>query len=222
VVMMGLGAREPVRNTPQYSAVTRAHVADAGGDGRLTVVTDPATLLGRVGTRQEAGGAVFQMLGHEGDAVVACLGRAGILPAAVEPLTGWARSLQGQVDGELMYDDSMQYLGYRAQFTAGGETYGAEITGAASRVLPTELFGRDTLRRAAGEWLHETPPETGNVPGGYLATALQADRYLTARNAAWTGLGAAGPVPPLPAPAARRRAGAVHGPGRTARGRPAG
>jgi hypothetical protein len=222
VVMIGLGAREPVRNTALYADVTRAHVADAGGDGRLTVVVDPATLLGRVQARQEAGETVFRLRGHEGDAVVACLGRAGILPSAVEPLAGWARSLQGQVDGEMMHDDRMQYLGYRAQFTAVGESYGAEITGAASRALPAELFGRDDLRRAAREWGQETPPETGTPPGGYLDTALQAHRYLTARDAAWTGLAAGpAPVPPRPATASRRRPGPVPGRASAARGRPA-
>lgn len=173
VVMMGLGAREPLRYTPQYSAVTRGHVAEAGGDGRLVVVKDPSTLLGRVETRHEARAAVFRLLGYEGDAVVACLGRAGILPGALRPMNCWARTLKGQVYGELMYDDSKQYLGYRAHFTADGEAYDAEVIGSASRFLPTEMFDVDSQHRVAGEWLQETPPETGNVPSGYLTTVLQ-------------------------------------------------
>ena len=185
VVMVGIGAREPVRNTPQYTRVTYAHVAAEGGDGRLTVV-DGQPLLGQVETAQKAGRAVFRVRGCEGDACVACLGRAGILPAAVAPLAGWAHGKGGRVDGELMYDDCRQYLGYRLTFTAAGARYEAEITGAASRVLPTELFPPAILRRAAREWLHEIPPESGNVPGGFLATAMQAHRYASARSrAAW-------------------------------------
>ena len=65
-----------------------------------------------------------------------------------------------------MYDDSRQYLGYRLSFTAAGTRYEAEVTRAASRVLPTELFPPTVLLRAAGEWLAEIPPESGSVPGG--------------------------------------------------------
>jgi hypothetical protein len=187
VVIVGIGAREPVRNTPQYASVTRTHVAAAGGDGRLHVV-DGQPLLGQVQTAREAGRAVFRVQGCQGDACVACLGRAGILPAAVAPLAGWAYAGRGRVDGELMYDGSQRYLGYRLRFTAAGARYEAEVTGAASRVLPTELFPPDILRRAAREWLSEIPPESGNVPGGFLATAMQAHRYAAARAGAWMEL----------------------------------
>ena len=50
-----------------------------------------------------------------------------------------------------MYDDSRQYLGYRLSFTAAGARYEAEVTRAASRVLPTELFPPTVLLRAASE-----------------------------------------------------------------------
>ena len=209
VVMVGIGAREPVRNIPLYTSLTRAHVAAHGGDGRLTVV-DGQPLLGQIQTAQRAGRPIFRVRGYEGDACVACLGRAGILPAAVNPLAGWAYRQRGQVAGELMYDDG-QYLGYRLQFAAAGERYAVEITGAASRALPTELFPADILRRVAREWQHETPPETGNVPGGYVATAVQAHRYHQARTPAWRndfpGGFAAVPQPPAGGPAREPAAG---------------
>jgi hypothetical protein len=78
-------------------------------------------------------------------------------------------------------DGCHQYLGYRLQFIAGAERYGVDVTGAASRVLPTELFPPDILRRAAGEWVQEIPPESGNVPGGFAATGRQAWCYAAAR-----------------------------------------
>ena len=187
VIMIGIGAREPVRNMPLYASVTRAHVAAEGGDGRLTVV-DGQPLLQRVETVREAGRPVFRILGYEGDACVACLGRAGILPAAADPLARWAYSQGGQVDGELMYDGRQEYLGYRVAFSAAARRYQVEVTGAASRALPTELFPPATLRRAATEWSHEIPPESGNAPGAFLPTAAQARRYAAARGEEWRGL----------------------------------
>ena len=87
-----------------------------------------------------------------------------------------------------MYDSDGQYLGYRLRFAAAGAEYAADVTGAASRVLPTELFPPAILRRAAREWQLEVPPESGNVPGGFLATALQASRYAAARGEPWMEL----------------------------------
>lgn len=75
-----------------------------------------------------------------------------------------------------MYDDSRQYLGYRLSFTAAGARYEAEVTRAASRVLPTELFP-PTSRS-------EPPANAGRDPArererarGFLATGMQAHRH---------------------------------------------
>ncbi len=179
-VMVGIGAREPVRNLPLYTSVTRAHVAAEGGDGRLTVV-EGQPLIGQVEMTQKAGRPVFRALGYEGDAYVACLGRAGFPPPAAEPLAAWTYARHGRLDGQLMYDLNQQFLGYRLGFSAAGERHEIEVTGAASRALPTQLFGPDVMRRVAGEWRHEIPPESGHVPGGYLPTVLQAHRYRSAR-----------------------------------------
>ena len=187
VVMVGIGAREPVRNMPLYTSLTRAHVAAEGGDGRLTVV-DGQPLIEQVEMAQEAGRPVFRVRGYEGDAYVACLGRAGFPPTAVEPLAAWAYGRRGRADAELMYDRDQQFLGYRLQFSAARERYEVEVTGAASRALPTQLFPPEIMRRVAREWRHEIPPETGNVPGGYLPTVLQAHRFLSARTETWMEL----------------------------------
>jgi hypothetical protein len=117
------------------------------------------------------------------------------------------------VHGELMYDDQRQYLGYRVQFSAAGKRYEVEVTGAASRALPVELFPPAVLRRVAAEWAAEIPPETGNVPGGFLPTAVQAVRYLTARDPAWSHLDFAVVRPPPGGTGRGRR------PGSTVRGR---
>jgi hypothetical protein len=188
VMLVGLGAREPVRNMPLYTEVTRAHVAAEGGDGRLTVVADSQALLGRVEAAREAGRPVFRVRGYQGDACVACLGRSGNLPAPVDPLAGWAYSQGGQVNGQLLYDAHHQYLGYRLQISAPGDSYEVEVTGAASRGIPTEVFSPAIVHQAVTGWARELPAESGNVPGGYLNTAQQARLYAAARGEDWRGL----------------------------------
>lgn len=184
VVMVGIGAREPLRNMPLFDEVTRAHVASAGGDGRLTVV-DGQPLIGQVEAAREGGSPVFRAGGCQGSACVACLGRSGNLPAPVDPLAGWAYARGGQADGTLLYDAHHQYLGYRVDFSAAGDRYAVEVTGAASRGLPTEIFGPPVVHRAVTAWGRELPPESGNPPGGYLSTALQARLYAAGRSGAW-------------------------------------
>lgn len=181
VTMVGIGARETLRNMPVYASVTQAHVAAAGGDGRLTVI-DGQPLVGQVETSWQAGQAVFRTCGHQGSAYAACLGRSGNLPAPADPLAMWAYSCSGgRADGRLLYDSHRQYLGYQVTFSVPGQQHQIEVTGAASRGLPTEIFGPDTVHNAVTLWAQELPPESGNPPGSYLSTALQAHLYAAYR-----------------------------------------
>jgi hypothetical protein len=79
----------------------------------------------------------------------------------------------GQVRGELLFDKDRQYLGYRLRIAANGQQHTVDVTGAASRMLPGNVFSRDDMARLAVLDAKTAPPESGNVAAGFMATALQ-------------------------------------------------
>jgi hypothetical protein len=179
VFMVGKDAPFVLHNDAQYTALRAKHDAEYGGDGRL--VTFSGRYLGAVGmvtapdgrVRLAALDSTGRSLGVEGDAYVACLGRVSRLPHAVDSVESWARSAGGEVRGELRFDKDRQYLGYRVEFEAHGQRHACDVTGAASRMLPTHVFGREDTARLAALNDKTTPPESGNVAAGFMATALQ-------------------------------------------------
>ncbi|MFF6998032.1 hypothetical protein ACFY93_24145 [Streptomyces sp. NPDC008313] len=206
VSMVGKDAPFVLKNDAQYLALRQAHDAALGGDGRLVTYSDRR--LGEVGTVTAPDGRVRlaalddhgRSLGVEGDAYVACLGRVSRLPQALDSVESWARESSGQVRGELMFDKDRQYLGYRLAFEADGRQHTVDVTGAASRMLPGNVFGKEDMARLAVLDAKTAPPESGNVAAGFMATALQGSHLAQHRAA---GGGPGGPpasTPPAPNP----------------------
>ncbi|MCM3920251.1 hypothetical protein ND748_00920 [Frankia sp. AiPs1] len=180
VSMVGSAAPWVLHNDAQYSALRRQHDAAHGGDGRL--VTHPDRRLGHIEVaRDVAGRTTFHAMGVHGDGYVACLGRVPRMPTAVDPLVTWARQRAGDVTGSLLFDVDRQYLGYRLDFQAGGVSRAVEVTGAASRMLPTEVFDAEASAHVAAAADRDVPAESGNVAAGFMATATQAVRYADHR-----------------------------------------
>lgn len=181
VSMVGVAAPWVLHNDAQYLELRRRHDPEMGGDGRL--VTYGGRRLGPIETVRGPGGrARFRALDVEGDAYVACLGRVARLPKALDTVREWSRARGGTTTGELLFDADRQYLGYRLRFEAGaidesgGVSHTAEVTGAASRMLPGDVFTRADQRRVDAAGLKEAPAESGNVAAGFMATALQATK----------------------------------------------
>ncbi|MFD0375704.1 hypothetical protein [Streptomyces sp. NPDC127112] len=187
VFMVGKDAPFVLHNDAQYTALRRAHDAEYGGDGRL--VTYGGRYLGAVGTvtapdgrvRLEALDSAGNSLGIEGDAYVACLGRVSRLPQALDSMESAVRSAGGTVRGELVFDDHRQYLGYRLELEANGRQHTVDVTGAASRMLPGNVFDGDDMARLAAFDAKVAPPESGNVSAGFMATALQGSQLARHR-----------------------------------------
>lgn len=190
VFMVGKEAPFVLHNDAQYTQLRRKHDAEYGGDGRL--VTLSGHYLGAVGTTTTSDGRVRLAaldsagapLGIEGDAYVACLGRVSRLPQALDPLESWTRSSGGQIRGELVFDSDRQYLGYRLDLEANGQRHNIDVTGAASRMLPGNVFSREDMARLAVVDAKTVPPESGNVAAGFMATALQGSQLARQRSAA--------------------------------------
>jgi hypothetical protein len=205
VSMVGKDAPFVLKNDAQYMALRRAHDAEYGGDGRLVTYSDRR--LGEVATVTAPDGKVRvaalddqgRSLGIEGDAYVACLGRVSRLPHALDSVESWARESGGQVRGELLFDKDRQYLGYRLEFEAAGQKQTVDVTGAASRMLPGNVFSRDDMARLTALDPKTAPPESGNVSAGFMATALQGS-HLARHRAAEGGPGGPSATPTSPNP----------------------
>ncbi|MFE2849751.1 hypothetical protein ACFXJO_01270 [Streptomyces lavendulae] len=191
VSMVGKDAPFVLHNDAQYTALRRKHDAEWGGDGRL--VTYNGRYLGAVGTvapSEEGGGVRVAALdsagnpiGVEGDAYLACLGRVSRLPVALDAVESEVRSSGGLVRGELLFDGDRQYLGYRLEFAADERRYSVDVTGAASRMLPGNVFGSEDKARLELIDAKTAPPESGNVATGFMATALQGSHLARHRAA---------------------------------------
>lgn len=183
VVLVGKDPPFALHNDAQYTELRRTYDAEYGGDGRLAVYSGRYVghYVGAIGTVTAPDGGVRltaldsegNPLGIDGDAYVACLGRIARPPQALASLESWARSSGGQVRGELMFDKDRQYLGYRLAFEAKGRQHTVDVTGAASRVLPANVFSSEDISRLAAFDSKTIPPESGNVAPGFMATALQ-------------------------------------------------
>lgn len=189
VFMVGKDAPFVLHNDAQYTALRREHDAEYGGDGRL--VTFNGRYLGAIGmvtapdgrVRLEALDSAGESFGIEGDAYLACLGRVSRLPHALDSMEASVRSAGGEVRGELVFDGDRQYLGYRLEFEAQGRQHTVDVTGAASRMLPGNVFSRDVMAQLAVLDGKVAPPESGNVSSGFMATALQGSHLARHRAA---------------------------------------
>jgi hypothetical protein len=184
VVMVGTEAPWVLHNDAQYTALRQRHDKAVNPDatGRLTTI--PGRRLGPVATAQGYDGrTVVRMLDDqgrlltdesgqplEGDAYVGCLGRVARLPRVLDNLQRWADHVRGELD----FSEDRQYLGYQVTFQKGDASISVDVTGAASRLLPADLFDARTAAVVNELGLVEAPPESGNVAAGFMATALQA------------------------------------------------
>lgn len=180
VTMVGTAAPWVLHNDSQYLAMRRQYDAELGGNGRLVTVANQR--LGAIETVRTPEGEVRLKAQHvEGDAYVACLGRVARLPQAADTLDQWARQQGGQVRGELLFDKNEQYLGYRLRFQVADRQHTVDVTGAASRMLPGNVFSRDDMARLAVIDRKTAPAESGNVAAGFMATAIQGNNLAKHR-----------------------------------------
>ncbi|MEU4394665.1 hypothetical protein [Kribbella sp. NPDC023855] len=184
VTMVGTEAPWVLHNDAQYSELRRLHDREANPNATGRLRTVPGKRLGMVATATtEDGRGVVRMLDDkgrilrdaagnplEGDVYVGCLGRVARTPQAMDDLRAWA----DEVHGEVQVSDDRQYLGYRVSCRKGDAQVDVEVGGAASRMLPADLFDARTALLVAEHGLIEAPPESGNVAAGFMATALQA------------------------------------------------
>jgi hypothetical protein len=183
VVMVGLTPPMVMRNTALYGPFREAHdrSVNPAASGRLVTVSN--TRLGPVSAVTGGdGGTMFRMVDDRGqelrigdgqlvqtDAYVACTGRPPRLPRALDQLARWAE----QSSGEMLMNPDRQYLGYRMTFANRNVQHAVHVIGAASRVLPPEVFTPADVRRLVEIDLQAAPPESGNVGVGFMSTAIQ-------------------------------------------------
>lgn len=152
---------DPAR--PDSPSVAGPPWPNPGASGRLRIRFDPANDIAGVSPVAGPDGAVhFSVDGVQGepavgDGIIASLGSRNAVPPAVADLVDHAQS----VSGRMLFDEDGQYLGYR--LTVDGREI--DVTGAASRFFPTDIF-------RAGAPRDPVPPlpDAATLPGGVFAT----------------------------------------------------
>ena len=224
VVMVGTEAPWVLQNDAQFLPLRRQHDRSVNPDATGRIVTVPNRRLGMVATVPGPDGQpVVQMMDDKGgevctddgtpvrgDVYVACLGRVARMPPALEGLDAWAE----QVDGELMFNVDRQYLGYRLSFRNGDVQHDVEVTGAASWLLPANVFDDAAVQLVNEVGERDAPRESGNAPAGFMVAALQGRMFAEAKTKPGMTTG------PLRGPdlAELRRVAGVDGPDHAATG----
>lgn len=225
VVMVGTEAPWVLQNDAQYLPLRRLHDRSVNPDATGRIVTVPNRRLGMVATVPGPDGRpVVQMMDDKGgevrtddgtpvrgDVYVACLGRVARMPPALEGLDAWAK----QVDGELMFNVDRQYLGYRLTFRNDDVQHDVEVTGAASWLLPANVFDGAEVQRVYEAGERDAPRESGNAPAGFMVAALQGRMFAEAKTLAGRLSGPSHDDKDL---AELRRVAGVDGPGPAASG----
>jgi hypothetical protein len=143
----------------------------------------------RVGSITMTGGE-FTLAGHTAGGYIASLGRNGLVPGPVADLVYSAYTRDpGSVSGKLLEAADGQYLGYRLIVKTPRGDQHFDVTGAASRFLPPELFSSTDIKKVMGArdpagnnipsdiQDRDAPGESGNFDGGYGSSANQAAQY---------------------------------------------
>jgi hypothetical protein len=212
VTMVGGGVPDGLMENDQFRAVVNAHadLATADALGKLFGTKVPTTSDGRfsivfgVSVDSVAFDNGQVELGSGGKAIgvpagyddasnplagaggfISAIGRDGQLPPVFAELADSVIAQGGKVTMQPMYDAQGRYTNYRlvAMDAGGNELQHFDVTGAASRFPPWELFdGTAVERQAAIEAFRrasdlDAPPESGNFDGGYVASAVEANRY---------------------------------------------
>ncbi|MFD8740747.1 hypothetical protein ACFV06_38335 [Streptomyces sp. NPDC059618] len=182
VTIYGPNLPPALENQVQFTALRERFVSEYGGDGRLTIDIDPGNRVGAVRMSTGADGRPrFREGNVEAEAYVASLGRTAPMPEALRELSERTRAGGGQVRGDLMFDRDRQYLGYGVTFEAGGRRHRVEVTGAASQLLPRDVFPRDTQAALTAMAGRQVPSQSGNAAPGFAPVAEQAARLAEAR-----------------------------------------
>jgi hypothetical protein len=182
VTIVGPNLPPALENQVQFNAMRRRFHAEYGGDGRLTIDIHEDNRVGTVQMHTGPDGRPRFRAGKvEAEAYVGCLGRTSPLPQALQHLGDRARSTGSQVRGDLMFDRDRQYLGYGLTFEAGGRQHRVEVTGAASRFLPRDVFPPETRRALAAMDTRQVPAQSGNAAPGFAPAAWQASQLAAAR-----------------------------------------
>ncbi|MEU6278103.1 hypothetical protein ABZ871_37770, partial [Streptomyces populi] len=182
VTIYGPNLPPALENQVQFTALRERFVSEYGGDGRLTIDIHPDNRVGAVQMSLGPDGKPRFREGRvEADAYVASLGRTAPMPEALRALSERTRAGGGQVRGDLMFDRDRQYLGYGVTFEAGGRQHRVEVTGAASQLLPRDVFPRDTQAALTAMAVRQVPSQSGNAAPGFAPVAEQTARLAEAR-----------------------------------------
>ncbi|WP_217245557.1 hypothetical protein [Streptomyces sp. AC602_WCS936] len=182
VTIVGPNLPPALANQVQFNAMRRRFDAEFGGDGRLTIDIAPGNRVGAVQmfTGQD-GRPRFRAANVEAEAYVGCLGRTSPLPKTLQETGERTRASGGRIHGDLMFDRDRQYLGYGLTFESGGRQFRVEVTGAASRSLPRDVFPVETQRALMAMNTRQVPAVSGNAAPGFAPTAWQAAHLAAAR-----------------------------------------
>jgi len=182
VTIYGPNLPPALENQVQFTALRERFVSEYGGDGRLTIDIHPDNRVGAVRMSLGPDGKPRFREGRvEAEAYVASLGRTAPMPEALRTLSERTRAGGGQVRGDLMFDRDRQYLGYGVTFEAGGRQHRVEVTGAASQLLPRDVFPRDTQAALTAMAVRQVPSQSGNAAPGFAPVAEQTARLAEAR-----------------------------------------
>ncbi|MFE6303628.1 hypothetical protein [Nocardiopsis sp. NPDC057823] len=171
VTMVGGQAPWVLSNDAQYLTLRQKHDREHGGDGRLSV--HDARLEAVETSHAPDGSLRFHAAGHTGGAYVACLGRVARAPKVLDPVRDWCRENGGEVTGRLITNNTGQYLGYELNYRTEEREIKTLVTGAASRMLPSDIFSAKQGQEIERMGAIEAPSESGNVAAGFMATAIQ-------------------------------------------------
>ena len=215
VTMIGPAAPDGLIENDQFMSVLRKHadpvtaarlralfgIDIAPGDGRFSLVFDVkagAPTVDRRGKVRVTGEGLPDSGVPSGyDArtnplkgaggYISAIGRDNQLPPIAAALKDSIEAQGGTMTMTPMYDADGRYTHYRlAAIDAHAiELQHVDVTGAASRFPPWELFGGD-LQREQEKFTKasdlDAPPESGNFDGGFVSSATQASRYAKARS----------------------------------------
>ncbi|MGC4986180.1 hypothetical protein ACLQ18_37255 [Streptomyces sp. DT193] len=182
VTIYGPNLPPALENQVQFTALRERFVREYGGDGRLTIDIHPDNRVGAVQMSTGPDGKPRFREGRvEAEAYVASLGRTAPMPESLQELSERTRAGGGQVRGDLMFDRDRQYLGYGVTFEAGGRQHRVEVTGAASQLLPRDVFPRDTQAALGAMAARQVPSQSGNAAPGFAPVAQQTARLAEAR-----------------------------------------
>lgn len=153
-----------------------------GGDGRLSFHIAPENRTRDIPiTYNSEGEACFRIGNVEAEAYIASLARTAAVPEAVQELSRWVHTNNGNLEGDLMFDKNSQYLGYSLTFRGQGSQHQVHVTGAASGFLPNTAFSPQVQNALNDMGARQVPLQSGSPSVGFAPTAWQSVLLAKAR-----------------------------------------